>query len=146
MEAAAAGEAEDRLGDAAAGTLDPALRVLQIIGIEDDECAGTGRDSVGPGEAAGQAAVVELAVVRAVVLEGPAEGLAVEVPRAGDVGDGEFHIVDAAIVARLGHGDPLSCCELRVSDSNEAQTRSIEGLHILALGPGSRSLSLARPG
>ena len=72
VEAAAAGELEDRLGDDAAGGLDAGQGVLEVVGLEDDERWRAGRRR--RGEAAVEAGALERRVLGAVVDEAPAEG------------------------------------------------------------------------
>src|SRR5262245_5283247 len=104
MKAAAARECKHRLDDLRAGRFEAPLRLGEIAGVEDHQrAAAFGSGIAAEGEATGQAAIAELAVARAKVLEGPAEGLAVEIARARDVADGELDIVDAVIVAGFGH-------------------------------------------
>src|SRR5436190_388490 len=109
MEASAAGERIGGLDDLSAGPLEPCLRRVEIAGVEDhqrtaglDRSAGIARPS--ERKAAGEAAVIELAIVRTEIPEGPAEGFAIKRARTHDVADGEFDIVDALIVAGCGHG------------------------------------------
>ena len=63
------------------------------------------------GKAAGQAAITELTIVRSIVFEAPAEGLAVEGARTGDVLDGKLDIVDAAVIVRGGMDFPFRFVE-----------------------------------
>ncbi len=86
MEPPAAGEGEDRLGDAAAGGLDAALDVGEVVGIEDHERAARPRRGVRR-EAALQPSAGEFAISGAIVGERPADGAAIEALGALDVGD-----------------------------------------------------------
>lgn len=99
MESAAAWKIEDVAGDGASGVEDALLRVGEIFGVEDDERRVGAFGGVGL-EAALHGAIVEGGVGRAVVLEGPAEGVGVEAAGGVDVLGGELDVVDAE-----GHGE-----------------------------------------
>ena len=123
----AAGEGENRLGDAAAGLLDAALGFGQVVGVEDDQRpAGVG--TLALGEAAGEAAIVERAVIRSVFGEAPPESRAVEGAGALYIADIELDIVYAAVVFRGGHGG--SFCRVShqgVEDSPAGRSRRPTG-------------------
>ena len=76
VEAPSARKAEERIDDLGPRSLQASLRFHEIIGIKDHQRSARLR-TVAFGKAAGQAAIAELAIVGAVVLEAPAEGLAV---------------------------------------------------------------------
>ena len=97
MEAAASGKIGDRPDDGAAGSLDRRQHLFEIPGVDDNQRA-TRSNGAEIGEAALQPAIVEFAVIGAVIGETPAEGRAVKGFGGGDVGNVEFDIIDAAIV------------------------------------------------
>ena len=86
----------------------PGERIFQPFRIEDDERAASGSHRGEIGEAALQPAVVEFAIVLAVIGEAPAEGCAVKGFCRADIGDVEFDIVDAAVVFRVVSGHLIS--------------------------------------
>src|SRR6185369_4333875 len=100
METPAAGKVEDRLGDPPARGLDPALRLGEILGVEDHQRPPGLRRCTG-GEAALQAAIVELAIARPIVGEAPAESLAVEGFCALQGRNPELDVIDPAIILCL---------------------------------------------
>ncbi|MNZ87630.1 hypothetical protein D3C78_1064940 [compost metagenome] len=108
MKTASAGKLEKRDADLAAGGLDAALGILDIGGVENHERPAFGRDGCRGGEPAGQPAVGKFAILRTVILEGPAEGAAVKFLAALDIGDVEFDIVDPPVVCIRGHRSSIS--------------------------------------
>src|SRR5690606_31818876 len=103
VEAAATREGESRLGDGAAGGFHGAQRRLRVVAVEHDERA-AGFRACGQAcavEAAVQALAGERDVVGAVVLEGPAEGVAEEPLRRLQVAGRVFDVVDLFVP---GHG------------------------------------------
>ena len=106
MEALAAGKVEGRNGDGTARGNDGILRGFQILRVEDDKRRGV---TLGlPWFAFTKSAVdagmvpVERDVVRAVILEIPAEGPFVESLGLGDIGSGEFDVIDGVMLRRVG--------------------------------------------
>ena len=97
MKAPSTGEGVNRLDDHAAGFGDRSLAGLQVVAIKNDQWLFRGLVRVGL-EAAVEAGIVGGGVGRAVVGEGPAEGLAVERLQRSQVGGGEFDIVDVMMV------------------------------------------------
>ena len=98
MEAAAAGEFENGLGDDPAGIGHGVEAGLEIVAIDNDQGLG-GRRLAVPLEAAVEPGIVGGGIGRAVIGEGPAEGLSVERFQRSEVGGGEFGIVDVVMVS-----------------------------------------------
>jgi hypothetical protein len=86
VEAAAAGEGVGRAEDLAAGGADLGLHRFQVVGVEDDQ--GRARLVASVGVETAVETFVEGGVRRAVVDEGPAEGLLVEALGADQVAAG----------------------------------------------------------
>jgi hypothetical protein len=101
VEAAAAGKVVGRLDDAPARRLDAALDVRKIVGVDDDQRPAGAARLARADEAARQPAVAELAVVRSIVLERPAEDVAIELLGARHVADVEFDVIDTPVVLRV---------------------------------------------
>jgi hypothetical protein len=74
MKASAAGKGKNRFDDPCTDVFEATLRLAQVLGIEDDQRpARIHRAAFG--EAASQPPIAELAIGRAIVRKGPAEGL-----------------------------------------------------------------------
>ncbi len=97
MEAAAAGEFENGLGDDPAGFGHGVKARFEIVAIENDQGLGRGGFAVAL-ETAIQPGIVGRGIGRAIVGEGPAEGLSVERFQRSEIGGGEFDIVDVVMV------------------------------------------------
>ena len=87
MKAPATGKGKDRFDHLCAGVLETALRLGKVVGIEDHQWSARG-DRAALGKAPSHPPIAELAIGGAVVGEGPAECLAVELARSRDVADG----------------------------------------------------------
>jgi NAD-dependent dihydropyrimidine dehydrogenase PreA subunit len=114
MKAPSAWEVEGGTDNAATRGFDACLRYIEIVRIQDNERAAWLRRAMV--EAAREPAIAKLAVVGAVILECPAEGLAIESLCGLDGGYGKFEVIDAVMLVGAGHGGlgkkgemPLSC-------------------------------------
>ena len=74
MKASAAGKGKDRFDDPCAGVFKASLRLAQVVSIENHQRPAR-IHRVALGEAAGQPPIAELAIGRAIVRKGPAQGL-----------------------------------------------------------------------
>ena len=95
MEAATTGEAVDRFHDPAAGRLDLGQHGFQVVGVQD----GQGRlGLIGLiGVKPAVQTLIEGGIGRAVIHEGPAERLVVEFLGRGQVGGGQFEVVQLSV-------------------------------------------------
>ncbi|MNF01338.1 hypothetical protein D3C80_2003140 [compost metagenome] len=78
METATAGKFKNILDNGAASFFDSFQRWFQIIGVENDQCATVRLDRCRCGETARHVAIGKLAILRAVILELPAEYVAIK--------------------------------------------------------------------
>ena len=118
MEPPTAGKAEDRANDFTAGLYDPPLHGLEVGRVDDHQRA-TGAHLLCSLKAAAQPPIGKAGVIGPVVLEGPAEGGAVEPLGVRHALDGELDVVDAAIV--------LGVCHNRLPEEQQFTTEDTEG-------------------
>src|SRR5229473_1698707 len=107
VEAAAAGEGERLPHDAAPRLLHIRFELLQVAAVDDDQRPSRPR-RLAAREAPRESAVLKARVIGPVVFEPPAEHCGIELFRTGDVGRGEFHVVNLAIAIGLRHGSACS--------------------------------------
>src|SRR5260370_213620 len=103
VEPAAAGEGERLPHDAAPRLLHLRFELFQVAAVDDDQWPSRPR-RLAAREAPRESAALKARVIGPVVFEPPAEHCGIELFRTGDVGRGEFHVVNLAIVIGLRHG------------------------------------------
>ena len=105
VKSTSAGKAEDRPHDGSSGLSDPPFHGFEIDGVNDNQ-----RPTSDPGcglKTSAQPAVGKAGIVRPIVLEAPAECLALESLDIRYAGDRELDVIDPAIVLGGTHRNLL---------------------------------------